>query len=114
MMKALVERLMTYGYLFKSLTPIAPKTLGSRKRIAIYLGVDTKGFYVALFHLTKKSRVLRKEAGEIEALYEALVSHAEAHIPQKIILIDAPLCSKAKALLEEWGWRVLGQVEGSK
>ncbi len=106
MMKALVERLMAHGYLFKSLTPIAPKALGSRKRIAIYLGVDTEGFYAALFHLAKKSRVLRKEAGEIEALYDALVSYNGAHIPRKIILIDAPLCSKAKALLEERGWKV--------
>jgi len=105
-MKEIVHLLQEKKLLFKSLKTIEPKALSSRKKIAIYLGVDLKKYYAAVFHLKKKSRVLRKEAMELMELHERLEKFNDSKINKKYIYIQAPLCSKAKALFEENGWVV--------
>ncbi len=71
-MKALVEYLNHKNIIFKSLKEITPKELGSRKKISLYLGIDLKGYYSLVIQVKKKSRVLRKEAGELMVLHEKL------------------------------------------
>ncbi len=105
-MKAIVEYLQEKHIIFKSLKSITPKELGSRKKIELYLGVDLKGFYAVVMSVEKKSRVLRKEAEELMLLHEKLEKYIDSSIKKKYIIIKAPLCSKAKAMLEEHGWKV--------
>jgi len=105
-MKALVEYLNHKNIIFKSLQEIMPKELGSRKKILLYLGIDLKGYYALVMEVEKKSRVLQKEAGELMLLHEKLEQYVESKITKKYILIKAPLCSHAKAMLEENGWKV--------
>lgn len=105
-MKALVEYLNHKNIIFKSLQEIMPKELGSRKKISLYLGIDLKGYYALVIEVEKKSRVLRKEVGELMLLHEKLEQYVESKITKKYILIKAPLCSHAKAMLEENGWKV--------
>ncbi len=105
-MKEIVDYLQEKHIIFKSLKPISPKELGSRKKIDLYLGVDLKDFYAAVMVLEKKSRVLRKEAEELMLLHEKLEKYIDSSIKKKYMIIKAPLCSKAKAMLEEKGWRV--------
>lgn len=105
-MKALVEYLNHKNIIFKSLQEIMPKELGSRKKISLYLGIDLKGYYALVMEVEKKSRVLRKEVGELMLLHEKLEQYVESKITKKYILIKAPLCSHAKAMLEENGWKV--------
>jgi len=105
-MKEIVELLQEKKLLFKSLTPIDLKALGSRKKIKIYLGVDLKKYYACVLHVEKKSRFLQKEAVELMALHEKLELFNETKIKKKYIYIQAPLCSKAKALMEENNWSV--------
>jgi len=105
-MKALVEYLNQKDMIFKSLKEIMPKELGSRKKVSLYLGVDLKGYYALVMQLEKKSRVLRKEAADLMELHEKLEKHMDSRITKKYILINAPLCSQAKAMLEENGWKV--------
>ena len=105
-LKAMVDYLQQKHLIFKSFTPITPKELGSRKKVSLYLGVDLKGYYAVVMHLEKKSRVLRKEVGEFVALHEKLEKYKETSITKKYIIIKAPLCSHAKAMLEEKGWKV--------
>jgi len=105
-MKALVEYLNHKNIIFKSLQEIMPKELGSRKKVSLYLGIDLKGYYALVMEVEKKSRVLRKEAGELMRLHEKLEQYVESKITKKYILIRAPLCSHAKAMLEENGWKV--------
>jgi len=105
-MKEIVHLLQEKKLLFKSLKTIELKALGSRKKIAIYLGVDLKKYYATVFHLKKKSRVLRKEAMELMKLHERLEKFNDSKINKKYIYLQAPLCSKAKALFEENGWVV--------
>ena len=105
-MKEIVEYLQKKNMIFKSLNEISPKEIGSRKKIELYLGVDLKGYYTLVMRVEKKSRVLRKEAGELMLLHEKLEKYIDSKIIKKYMIIKAPLCSKAKALLEEHGWKV--------
>lgn len=106
-MKSLVEYLNGKDIIFKSLKEIAPKELGSRKKVSIYLGVELKeNHYAMVMQVEKKSRVLRKEASEWMLLHQKLEQYIGSRITKKYIIIKAPLCSHAKAMLEEHGWKV--------
>ena len=105
-MKELVEYLQEKHIIFKSLKSITPKELGSRKKIELYLGVNLKDYYAVVMLVEKKSRVLRKEAEELMLLHEKLEKYIDSTIKKKYMIIKAPLCSKAKAMLEEDGWKV--------
>jgi len=105
-MKEIVEYLQHKNIIFKSLKEITPKELGSRKKITLYLGVDLKGYYALVMQIEKKSRILRKEAGELMALHEKLEQYIDSKITKKYIIIKAPLCSHAKKMLEENNWKV--------
>ena len=105
-MKEIVEFLQHENIVFKSLNEVSPKELGSRKKISLYVGVDLEGYYSLVLQIEKKSRILRKEAMELMGLHETLEKYIDTKIGRKYIIIKAPLCSKAKALLEEHGWRV--------
>ena len=105
-MKKTIDYLQQKNIIFKSFKEIAPKELGSRKKINLFVGVDLKGYYVAVMRVEKKSRVLRKEVGELMVLHEKLEMYIDSKIKKKYILIKAPLCSHAKKMLEENGWKV--------
>ncbi len=105
-MKEIVEFLQQKRIIFKSFKEIPPKEIGSRKKIGLYVGVDLKGYYALVMVLKKKSRVLRKEVQELMALHEKLERYIDSKINKKYIIIKAPLCSHAKAMLEENGWKV--------
>jgi hypothetical protein len=105
-MKEITEFLQKKNLIFKSFKEVPPKALGSRKKVAIYLGIDLKGYYTVIMQLSKKSRVLQKEAIELMGLHEKLEKLQDTKITKKYIIIKAPLCSKAKALLQENGWTV--------
>ncbi len=106
-MKELIEILQEKNIVFKSFKQIFPKELGSRKKIDIYLAVDLEKYYVCVLHINKKSRILSKEALEIMEFHKKLEAHNESTITKKYIHIQAPLCSKAKALFKEEKWVVL-------
>lgn len=105
-MKEIVDLLQEKKLVFKKLQSIEPKTFGSRKKIDIYLGVDLKKYYAVILHISKKSRILQKEATELMEFHKKLEEYNESKITKKYIFIQAPLCSKAKALLQDEGWRV--------
>ena len=107
-MKTIVEHLRIHGILCRKLSEISPKELGTRKRIIPYVGVNLEGYYCSVFVLSKKSRVLRKEAEELEELHKKMERWKGTTISKKYIWVDAPLCSKAKAWMEEKGWKFLG------
>ena len=109
-MKKIVEYLHSKKLIFKSLKEITPKELGSRKKIELYLGVDLKEYYTLVMCVEKKSRILRKEANELMLLHEKMEKYIDSKITKKYIIIKAPLCSKAKALLEEQGWKVYHEM----
>jgi len=105
-MKEIVHILQEQGLLFKSLKPIDIKELGSRKKLFIYLGVDLKKYYTCIIHIKKKSKILTKECLEIMELHQKLEKLNDSKINKKYIYIQAPICSKAKALFKEQKWKV--------
>ncbi|MDQ7046226.1 MAG: hypothetical protein Q9M39_00810 [Sulfurovum sp.] len=110
-MKTIVDYLQTKHVIFKSLKEILPKELGSRKKVKLYLGVDLKGYYALVMELEKKSRVLRKEVSELILLHEKVEKYIDSSIKKRYIIVKAPLCSKAKLMLEEHRWKVWHEHE---
>jgi hypothetical protein len=105
-MKSIIDYLQSNKLIFKTFKSIAPKELGSRKRVKIYMAVDLKGYYALVMSIEKKSRVLRKDVNEFMQLHEKLEKYIDSKINKKYIIIKAPLCSHAKVMLKESGWKV--------
>ncbi len=103
-MKPLVNVLLKKNYIFKSINEIDKKTLGTRKKIGIFEAVDTDSYYIAIFVVAQKSRFLRKNADELEALYEKLKEVQDHNFKKKILIYQMPLCSKAKEQLKQNSW----------
>ena len=107
-MKNIVEKLQEKRLVFKSLKQIdIKKEFGSHKKIDLYLGVDLKKYYTCIIHISKKSRILRREAKQLMEFHKRLERYNDSKIKKKYIYIEAPICSKAKALLENKGWVIM-------
>ncbi|BBG65412.1 hypothetical protein NNO_0709 [Hydrogenimonas sp.] len=107
MLKSLLSPLAERGYIFKKFEPFSPKKVGSRKRISIFHGLDVQNRYLLLFHIKRRSRVSVKDAKEWLELKSMIENYYGHSILINIALVEAPVCSKAKALLESEGWEVL-------
>ncbi len=103
-MKSIVEFFAAKKVLFKELQKIQKENFGIKKRIDIYEGVDTKNFYILVVVLKRKSRVLVKDAMQLEEIVQTLSK--ERTFKKKFLLVGAPLCSKAKTYLESVGWKI--------
>ena len=77
------------------------------------MAVDLKKYYTCIIHIHKKSRILQKEARELMEFHKKLEEHKDIVIKKKYIYIQAPLCSKAKALLRENKWIVWEDLPSS-
>ena len=105
-MKELLNLLEEKNLLFKSLKPIDLKLFSSRKKIDLYLGVNLKTYYACIIHIKKKSKILSKEAVELMEFHYKLEQLNQSRITKKYIYIQAPICSKAKALLKKNKWLI--------
>ena len=110
-MKSVVELLASKGILCRRFEKVEPKKLESRKRVEIYRGVETDDYYCMVIVARNKSRILRKEASEYIELHRRLEEKMGAKVKRRYLLYDAPLCSKAAAMLEEAGWKLI-PIEG--
>ena len=105
-MKKIVDYLLEKRLILKSFKGISPKSLNSRKKVKIYIGVDLENYYTMVMQIEKKSRILQKEVEDFFALHKKLEEYIDSKIKRKRIIINAPLCSKAKKLFVENGWKV--------
>lgn len=105
-MKELTNYFTKKDIIFKQISEIIPKELGSRKKIGIYQATSVKKEFYAIFIVDAKSRFLRKNADDLMALCETLSSHVDHNFKRKVLLISSPLCSKAKVYLEDNKWSV--------
>jgi len=106
-MKELVEFFLEKKILFKKIKTIAPTTLNSRKKIDIYFAIDIKGYYNAIILINKKSRILQKEADEIDTIANRLQEYFQCCIKKRYLLLHhAPICSKASKKLIDLGWKI--------
>lgn len=92
--------------IFKNLEIVETKNLGSRKKIDIFSGTSLNSDYIAIFKIDSKSRFLIKNAQELEELFVKLKAYKGHNFKKKYAIINSPLCSKAKTLLEDLKWSV--------
>ncbi len=105
-MQMVVDSLRKKGKLFKKMQEVAPKELGIRNKIKIYIATDTYGYFWAIFAVSQKSRILMKDVYKFEEIYAKLTLYCEHNFKHKIIFIDAPLCSKAQKAFKEALWKI--------
>lgn len=105
-MKELTHYFNQKNILFKTIEKIEPKALGSRKKMEIYTATGIDKNYYAIFIVDAKSRFLRKNAQELLELLYKLADLQGHNFKKPTLLISSPLCSKAKAFLEEEKWSV--------
>ena len=106
-MKEMIQQLLTKKIILKKVVPIDTAVLQTRKKIAVFSGVDTKSNLVSIFMIQRKSRFLRKDVKELEELFIKLVSFSDHNFKKKILIYDMPLCSKAKENLKELKWTLI-------
>ncbi len=105
-MKELTNYFTKKDIIFKQISEITPKELGSRKKISIYQATSVKKEFYAIFIVDAKSRFIRKNADDLMSLCDTLSSHVDHNFKKKVLLISSPLCSKAKAYLKDNKWSV--------
>jgi len=106
--KKIVDALYQNGIVLRDLEHVNLRDeLNSRKKIDIYLGRNFQNSYVVVLDITKKSRILQKEAKEIMDLVSKLEFLREIKIKKRYIYLKAPICSKAKRLFENQKYRFL-------
>jgi hypothetical protein len=105
-MQMVVDSLRNKGKIFKKMQEISPKELVIRNKIKLFKATDTNGYFWAIFAISQKSRILMKDVHKMQEIYAKLTLYCEHNFKYKIIFIDAPLCSKAKAAFKEAGWKI--------
>ena len=105
-MQMVVDSFRTKGKIFKKMQEVAPKELGIRNRIKIYVATDTSGYFWAIFAVSQKSRLLMKDVHKFEEIYLKLTVFCDHNFKHKFIFVDAPICSKAKEAFKTQGWKL--------
>ena len=105
-MQQVVDSLREKGYIYKKLLEITPKELGIRNKIQIYKAVDTKGYFWTIWVVSQKSRLLMKDVHKFEEIYAKLTVYCDHNFKYRVLLIDAPICSKAKEALKSAAWKI--------
>jgi hypothetical protein len=105
-MQMVVDSLREKGKIYKKMQEVSPKELGIRNKIKIYKATDTRGYFWAIFAVSQKSRLLMKDVHKFEEIFAKLTIYFEHNFKNKIIFIDAPLCSKAEAAFKQAGWKI--------
>ncbi|NPA12102.1 MAG: hypothetical protein GXO62_07655 [Epsilonproteobacteria bacterium] len=94
--KELVEVLLSNNIICKELSEVE---LNTRQKVKAYLGVNLKKEYCYIVWWGKKSKFLKKD---IDNLNSFVNSDINFRYKKKILLLNAPICSKAKEELKNW------------
>ncbi|MCD6190194.1 MAG: hypothetical protein J7K14_01460 [Sulfurimonas sp.] len=105
-MQMVVDSLRQKGKIYKKMQEVSPKELGIRNKIKMYKATDINGYFWAIFAVSQKSRLLMKDVHKFEEIYTKLTLYCGHNFKHKILFIDAPLCSKAKAAFKTQGWKI--------
>ena len=94
---------------FKMITqliPLDPKLLKIRSKVELFKGID-KNTFTAVVGVHQKSRVLLKDVAKFEEMVLKMQHYYGHAFQAKKIIIEAPLCSKAKKAMQENHWEVV-------
>jgi len=90
----------------KDIQQLNPKEFGIRKKIDIFLAKNNNNELSLVLHVVQKSRFLQRDVDKIEEISHIIEVHEKKVFLKKYILIEAPLCSKAKVKFETLAWSV--------
>lgn len=107
MLKPIIDRLNANALIYKRLDEIPVKALGIRNRIRIFNATDVQGYFAAILVVQQKSRVLMKDVEKFEVILHKLEIYSEHAYKHKVLMLDAPLCSKAEAAFKKSGWKII-------
>ena len=105
-MQMVVDSLRQKGKIYKKMQEVSPKELGIRNKIKMYKATDINGYFWAIFAVSQKSRLLMKDVHKFEEIYSKLTLYCGHNFKHKVLFIDAPICSKAKAAFKTQGWKI--------
>ncbi len=94
-MKEILDILIKNKIICKELNPLK---LNTRKKIKAYLGVNMRNEYCFILKIDKKSRIVKKDIEE----YFKILPEINFRYKKKILITNAPICSKSKEILNDW------------
>jgi len=106
-MKQIIESLRENGYFFKNIESIDLKKINIKNKIIVYKATSIDGEYISLFHISKKSRFIKKDSSRLLEINDLLKIHYDHNFMKTILSISSPLCSKAKKVLESEKWQII-------
>ncbi len=106
-MKIITKEFCKMKQHYKQMQEVLPKELGIRNKINIHYGIDASNEKVAILSIVQKSRVLLKDVAKFEAIIHKLSLHVEYKFNKKVIMLSAPICSKALKALQEKHFSVI-------
>jgi hypothetical protein len=109
-MDKIVRCLADNNFIFTSLKQIDAKSIGLKKKIDVFVGVNLKDYYVLILYKKQKSRFLKSNIESLEEILQDTKKHLGHNIKKYVFIVDAPICSKAKGLLVEKKWRVINDT----
>jgi len=108
-MKILVENLRQNGRIYKKLEEIQPKELKIRNRVKLYAALDLNRYYNAIIVVSQKSRLLMKDVQKFEEIVMKMSLYRDHQFKGKVLMLDAPICSKAKDAFKKAKWKIIEQ-----
>lgn len=108
-MKVLVENLRSNGRIYKKLEEISPKDLKIRNKVKLYAALDLNHYYNAIVVVSQKSRLLMKDLAKFEEIVHKMALYREHQFKGRVLILDAPICSKAKTAFIKAKWKIIEQ-----
>jgi len=108
-MKILVENLRKNGRIYKKLEEISPRDLKIRNKVKLYVALDLNRYYNAIIIVSQKSRLLMKDLVKFEEIVHKMALFRDHQFKGKTLILDAPMCSKAKLAFKKAKWKIIEQ-----
>ena len=109
-MKILVDTLRENGRLYKKLEEIQPKDLKIRNKVKLFCALDLNRYYNAIVVVSQKSRLLMKDLAKFEEIVQKMSLYRDHQFKGKVLMLDAPICSKARAAFGKAKWKIIDTV----
>ncbi len=104
-MKMTYETFVKHAKQPAQIREIEPSLLKIRKKVRLFQAKE-EGVLCAVVALSQKSRVLLKDVAVLESIVEKMALYGGYDFRAKLLLLEAPICSKAQNALESQGWEI--------
>lgn len=106
-MRNLIDIMVKNSIICPKMDKVDKQKFKIRKKINIYNGVTIQSHRILIFHIERKSKISQREIRLLNDIGLKLIERSKIIFKTKILVINAPTCSKAKRLSEGLGWKFL-------